>query len=235
MGFVRLAAMTVATFALAVPAIAVSAFDRGGPLSSSIVAAWARCVLWLAGVRVDIEGRENVPLEGAQLFVSSHQSMLDIPALFTLVPPRTRFVAKRELFRIPLFGWAIGLLGFVPLDRSDRRAAVRALERASTLARKQRPILVFPEGTRSRDGSLLPFKRGAFELARELGLPVVPIACLGGARCLPTGSVVVRPGRMLLRVGRVLPVPEGETASRAELAEAARVEIERLVALGPVE
>ena len=126
MGTLRFVAMVVVTLAMAIPAIAVSAFDHGGRRSSGIVALWARMVLACAGVRVDVEGRENLPPEGAQLYVSSHQSMLDIPALFTVVPARTRFVAKRELFSIPLFGRAIRMLGFVPIDRSDRRAAVPA-------------------------------------------------------------------------------------------------------------
>jgi 1-acyl-sn-glycerol-3-phosphate acyltransferase len=229
MGSLRLLAMTLATFAFAVPAIAVSAFDRGGPRSSAIVAAWARAILRLAGVRVDVVGRERLPAEGAQLFVSTHQSMLDIPALFALVPARTRFVAKRSLFRIPLFGQAIGLLGFVPIDRDDRRAAKGALDRAGELSRQQRPILVFPEGTRSPDGELLPFKRGAFELAVQHRLPVIPVACLGGAACLPPGARSVKPGIMRLVVGRTLTPETDDYASRTTLADATRREMEALL------
>jgi 1-acyl-sn-glycerol-3-phosphate acyltransferase len=228
MGSLRLLAMTLATFAFAVPAILVSAFDHGGPRSSAIVAAWARTILRLAGVRIEIVGRELLPPEDAQLFVSTHQSMLDIPALFALVPARTRFVAKRSLFRIPLFGQAIGLLGFVPIDRDDRRAARGALDRAGELARQRRPVLVFPEGTRSK-GSLLPFKRGAFELAVQHRLPVIPVACLGGSACLPPGSWSVRPGVMRLIVGRTLTPSTDDYTSRARLADATRVEIERLL------
>lgn len=229
MGFLRLVAMTLGTFAFAVPAIVVAAFDRGGPRSSRIVAAWARWMLRLAGVRVVIEGAERLPEEGAQLFVATHQSMLDIPALFQLVPARTRFVAKQELFRIPLFGQAIRMLGFVPIDREDRKGALSAIGRAAELSREARPILVFPEGTRSKDGTLLPFKRGAFELAARGGLPVIPVACLGGAACLPSGAWGVRPGVMRLIVGRTLTPQTDDYASRATIAATARAEIERLV------
>jgi 1-acyl-sn-glycerol-3-phosphate acyltransferase len=229
MGALRLVAMTLATFAFAVPAIAVALFDRGGPASSRIVAAWARTVLALAGVRVEVEGAELLPPEGAQLFVSTHQSMLDIPALFRLVPARTRFVAKRSLFRIPLFGQAIALLGFVPIDRDQRKAAVGALDRAGELARARRPVLVFPEGTRSKDGALLPFKRGAFELAVQQHLPVIPVACLGGAACLPSGAWSVRPGVMRLKVGPVLTPERDDYSDRAALAAETRRRIESLM------
>jgi 1-acyl-sn-glycerol-3-phosphate acyltransferase len=154
--------------------------------------------------------------------------MLDIPALFSVVPARTRFVAKRELFRIPLFGQAIRLLGFVPVDREDRRAAVKALDDAAELAREKRPILVFPEGTRSLDGRLLPFKKGAFALAHRCRLPVVPMACLGGAYCMPARRRIVRPGRMLVRVGRVLGPDDPAHATRASLMRAVEIEIGRL-------
>ncbi len=228
MGFLRFLAMTVATFAFAVPAIVVAAFDGGGRRSSAIVAAWARTILWLAGVTVEVSG-EPVPPEGAQLFVSTHQSMLDIPALYALVPARTRFVAKAQLFRIPLFGQAIRLLGFVSIDRDDRRAALGALSRAGDLSRQARPILVFPEGTRSADGTLLPFRKGAFELAVRERLPVVPIACLGGGALFPPGRARVRPGTMRLIVGRTLTPETDDYSSRATLAAAVRAEMERLV------
>ena len=228
-GLHRLAAMTITTFAMAVPAIAVSAFDRGGPKSSAIVASWARAIIRLAGVRIVVEGRELLPPEGATLFVSTHSSMLDVPALFTLVPARTRFVAKRELFLIPLFGQAIRMLGFVEIDRADKRAAKTAIGRAADLARGDRPILVFPEGTRSRDGSLLPFKKGAFALAHELRLPLVPIACLGGSACMPSQKMAVIPGVMTLKVGRTLRPETDDYSSRAALMEAARKEIDLLV------
>lgn len=229
MSLLRFLAMTLATFVMAVPAIAVSAFDGGGPRSSAIVAAWARLVLALAGVRVIVEGRERLPPESAVVFVSTHQSMLDIPALFVAVPPRTRFVAKQELFRIPLFGRAIRMLGFVPLDRQDRRDAVRSLDLARRHAADKRPVLVFPEGTRSTDGSLLPFKKGAFALAHDLELPVVPLACLGGAACLPAHAMKVRPGLMTIRVGEVIEPGGAAHASRQTLMEEARRRIESLL------
>ncbi len=232
MSVLRILGMAVATAALAVAAIVVASFDRGGRRSSSIVALWARVLVAMAGVRVEVEGREHLIEEGGALYVSSHQSMLDIPVLFRVVPSTTRFVAKEALFRVPLFGWAIRLLGFIPIDRSDRRGALRSLDQAGDRALSDHPILVFPEGTRSPTGDLLPFKRGAFALAERLRLPVVPIACLEGARRMPPHSLRIEPGRMLVRVGRPLRPDHGQPWDRASLMSAVRDEIERLARSG---
>lgn len=208
----------------AIVAISIALFDRGGRRSSAIVGAWARTVLRLAGVRLELEGSEQLPTEGRVLFVSTHRSLLDVPALFALVPPTTRFVAKRELFRIPLFGQAIGLLGFVPIDRGDRRRAQKALESAALAMKRDRPLAMFPEGTRNAGAGLLPLKKGAFALALEHGLPLVPIACVGGNLCLPPRTLRMRPGTMSLRVGRTLQPDSAAYDSRATLAEAVRLE-----------
>lgn len=221
----RFLPVLLATALFAVPAILVALFDRGGRCSSAIVASWARTVLRLAGVTVEIEGRERIPEVSPLLFVATHRSLLDVPALFSLVPSSTRFIAKRELFRIPLFGQAIRLLGFVPVDRTDRRRARRSLEKAAAVPNRQ--LLVFPEGTRNTGPQLLPFKKGAFALAVDHGMTVVPIACTGGELCLPARSWRMRPGRMKLRVGRALHA--GEHADRHALARAVREEMETLL------
>lgn len=213
----------------AVPAIAIALFDRGGRRSSAVVGAWARRVLRLSGVRVRVRGSERVPRDRPVLFLSSHRSLLDVPALYQAVPDTTRFVAKRELFRIPLFGQAIRLLGFFPIDRRDLRRARRALESAASEAGAGRALLVFPEGTRNPGAGLLPFKKGAFAIAVDHRLPVVPIACLGGGERLPPGSLVIRPGPMELRVGRTFELEEPCYGDREELARAVREEMERLL------
>jgi 1-acyl-sn-glycerol-3-phosphate acyltransferase len=233
LGHLRALAVGLATTLHAVAAIGLALFDRGGRLSSAVIGAWSRAVLRLAGVSVVVEGRERLPSEGPLLCLSSHRSLLDVPALYQLLPARTRFVAKRELFRIPLFGLAIRLLGFVPIDRADRRGARAAMESAATLAHDDRPLVVFPEGTRSLDGSLLPFKKGAFAIALEHRLPIVTLACLDGELCLPPGRMAFRPGRMTVRVGRTFRPEEPAYASRQALAHAVRSEMEALLAPPP--
>ena len=220
-----------ATALYALPAIALAVFDRGGRFSSAVVGAWSRAVLRIAGVRVEVEGLDRLPRDRPVLFLSTHRSLLDVPALYQAVPDTTRFVAKRELFRIPLFGQAIRMLGFFPIDRKDLRHAKRTLEKAAA-AGADRPLLVFPEGTRNPDGGLLPFKKGAFAMAVEHRLPVVPVACIGGDERLRPKSTVMRPGLMRLRVGRTFTPEQACFESRESLAEAVRGEMERLLGGG---
>lgn len=210
----------------AIAAIGVALFDRGGRRSSAIIGSWARTVLRLAGVSLEVEGRERLPEQGPVLYVSSHRSHLDVPALFCLLPDTSRFVAKRELFRIPVFGQAIGLLGFVPIDRGDKRRAKAALEKAAAKTELNRSIAMFPEGTRNpKAAGLLPFKGGAFALALQNRLPIVTIACVGGGRCLPPRSLRMTPGRMTIRIGRTFQPDEPCYESRSKLSAAVREEM----------
>ncbi|MEM7248099.1 MAG: lysophospholipid acyltransferase family protein [Acidobacteriota bacterium] len=231
MNLIRSLTCGLLTLLLAFPAIAVAAFDRGGRRSSAIVGTWARWLRSVAGAEVHHRGALDELPEGPVLFLASHESNLDIPILFSLVPDTTRFLAKRELFRIPVFGLAIGLLGFVPVERGGRRqAATRALSQASEHQRRGRSLLVFPEGTRNPEPGLLPFKKGAFRLACETRQPVVPVACLGGGRLLPPGQAGMRPGRVDLVVGQPLR-PEDEPEAFSDPTRLLRLARERMLEL----
>ncbi len=156
---------------------------------------WSRTSLAAAGVEPAYEGLENARRALPCVFISNHQSILDIWSLIPVLPRSTRFVAKRSLFLIPFFGWALAASGFIPIDRKNRTRAVRSLATAAEKVRGGRPVLLFAEGTRSRDGKLGPFKRGAFHLAIEAGVPVVPVAVSGSGRVLrPGGMFRVRRG-----------------------------------------
>jgi 1-acyl-sn-glycerol-3-phosphate acyltransferase len=137
----------------------------------------------------------------ACVYACNHQSQFDIPALVVTMPADFRMVAKRSLLYIPVFGWALWLAGFVFIDRSNREQAIRSLKRASDRLRRGTSIVVFAEGTRSRTGELLPFKRGGFVMAIEAGVPVVPVTVRGGRDILPKGSLRVRPGRIEVHFG----------------------------------
>ncbi|HXH28320.1 MAG TPA: lysophospholipid acyltransferase family protein [Candidatus Polarisedimenticolia bacterium] len=130
------------------------------------------------------------------VYVANHQSQFDIPALALAMPADFRMVAKRALLYVPIFGWALWLAGFVFIDRTDRDRAIRSLERAALRLRGGTSIVVFAEGTRSRDGRLLPFKKGGFVLALQAGVPIVPVTIRGGLAVLPRGSLRVRPGHL---------------------------------------
>jgi 1-acyl-sn-glycerol-3-phosphate acyltransferase len=161
------------------------------------------------GIHRHLAGWEALPEElrtGARpaVFIGNHTSLFDPPLVISTLPCRPVFVAKRELVGVPFLGWVIWLAGFIFIDRRDRRAARQSIARAAARIRAGQSIVAFPEGTRSRDGRLLPFKKGPFALAFEAGVPVVPFAILGGPEILPKGTWRVRGGPYRITVGAPL-------------------------------
>jgi 1-acyl-sn-glycerol-3-phosphate acyltransferase len=161
------------------------------------------------GIRRELEGWEALPQDlrsGARpaVFIGNHTSLFDPPLMISTLPCRPVFVAKRELAGIPFLGWVIWLADFIFIDRRDRNAAMASLEEAAIRIRTGQTIVAFPEGTRSHDGRLLPFKKGAFALAFEAGVPVVPFAIHGGPDILPTGAWRVRGGAYRITIGAPL-------------------------------
>lgn len=154
----------------------------------------ARTLTWMLGVDVDVQGLEHVASGGPFVFASNHQSHLDILSLLAFLPGETRFAAKQQLWRHPIMAGILDTLEMVPIDREQPERAVAALKRA---AENQQSIVIFPEGTRSRNGALQPFKKGAFALAIASGMPIVPVVCRGTRRLMPRGSrLTVVPGRV---------------------------------------
>jgi 1-acyl-sn-glycerol-3-phosphate acyltransferase len=186
--------LVLATGVLAPVAAVVSLLVPRSNITIHVGRLWARVLLAAAGVQVRYHHLERLRLHPACIFIANHQSMVDIWAMIRVLPAPTRFVAKRELFRIPVFGWALAASGCIPIDRRDRAEAIRSLRRAANRIRAGRPVVLYPEGTRSRDGRLQPFKKGAFHLALAAGVPVVPVAITGSFRVLPPGSLRVTPG-----------------------------------------
>jgi len=171
-----------------------------------------------------VEGMETLPSGGAVL-VSNHQSLVDIPLLLSAFPRPVRFLAKRELGEIPLFGKAMAAAGNIFIDRDDPRNAVQMLRNAAARLSDGQLLAVFPEGRRSRDGSVGEFKPGAFYLARKTGAPVVPVYIDGGFHALPKGALRFRPARLAVRVLPPLLAEEGAGGSMERIAEAARERI----------
>ena len=187
---------------------------------------WSRTLLLACGARVRVHGREHLSEHAPCIFIANHQSMVDIWALLTVVPPNTRFVAKQELFRIPLFGWALSASGCVPIDRANHADALRALSRAAERIRAGCSVVLFPEGSRSRDGRLGPFKKGAFHLALQAGVPVVPVAITGSFEVMPPDALLVRPGAVEVYVEPAVAVGPFLPADH----EALRDHVHRLIA-----
>jgi 1-acyl-sn-glycerol-3-phosphate acyltransferase len=189
---------------------------------------WARIVLLGGFVRLRSEGGERVPRGEPVVFMSNHESWLDIPALLATIPVQVRFLAKKSLFAWPFFGWAISSMGFIPVDRENRRTAIKSFEEAASRIRSGRSVLIFPEETRSTTGNLLPFQRGGFLIALKAGIPIVPVGLEGPRRCLPKHSYLVCPGTIAVRFGDPIPTEGYGVADKGELIEAVRTAIERL-------
>ncbi len=195
---------------------------------------WGRAIVKASGSTVEIEGLEGYDPDQPHIFVSNHVSWFDVFALCGYVPGNFRFVAKQELMRIPIFGRAFSHCGHVSVDRTDRSAAIESLSRASERIRKEGlDIVMFAEGTRSPDGSLQAFKKGAFVLAIQAGVQVQPIAVLGTREIMPKGTFRIRPGRITLRLGPAIPVEGLEHADRDGLMERTRSAVAMLIQDGP--
>jgi len=156
---------------------------------------WVRFILITCGVKISVEGSENLERGELYVFVANHQSLFDIPACIAAIPARLRMLAKKELFRIPVFGWGMWGVGHVRIDREDRKKAVKSVGRAvERLKSENISPLVFPEGTRSPDGKIHPFKKGAFVLAVKAQRKVVPVTITGSRNILPKKSFFISPG-----------------------------------------
>ena len=189
---------------------------------------WARGVLLGGFVRLRREGGQRVPRGGPVVFMANHESWLDIPALLSAVPVQVRFLAKKSLFKVPFLGWAISAMGFVPVDRENRREAVRSFEEAAARIRHGRSVLLFPEETRSSDGNLLPLQRGGFLIAIKAGIPIVPVGIEGAGLCLGKHNYLIRPGTVTVRFGDPIPTAGCGVTEKGVLMERVRLEIDRL-------
>jgi len=202
----------------------------GGNRAERVMGWWGRAFLHSGGWTLRVEGMENLPPGGAVL-VANHQSVVDIPMLLSAFPRPVAFLAKRELGEIPLFGKAMAAAGNLFVDRDDPRDAVRMLREAGARLRGGRLVVVFPEGTRSGDGSVGEFRTGAFYLAQKSGAPVVPVYLDGGYRAIPKGGFRVLPAGLLVRVLPPLSREEGAGGTKERIAAAARARILRECAL----
>ena len=177
-----------------------------------------------AGVRVRTEGIENIP-SGVCVFAANHVSNLDPPAALVGVPRRISFLAKKEIFKVPIVSTAMRLGKIVPVDRGYREDAVASIGAAEEVLRQGISLFVFPEGTRSKDGSLRPFKKGSFAIPIRSGAPVVPVSILGSRERMPKGELATVPGEILLRFGAPIDSTAYAVDERGELLERVRAAV----------
>ncbi len=159
----------------------------------------ARLALWLAAVRLEVLGLEKIQQGRVVVFMANHQGNCDPPALLAILPTIS-IMAKKEFFRIPILNRAMLARGFIPVDRKHREAAIAAVNQAVRSLQAGHSFLVFPEGTRSRDGRLQPLKKGVFIMAMKVGAPIVPISISGSSKIMAKGKFVIHPGRVRITV-----------------------------------
>jgi len=227
--------LLVMTTLLATPvALLVLLVPRWGNLVIYAGRIWSRTLLAATGARVTYHGLEHTRACNPCVFIVNHQSMIDVWTMLSIVPPNTRFVAKQELFRIPIFGWALTATGCVSIDRGNRTKAIRSLRVAAQRIHDGRSVVLYPEGSRSRDGRLGPFKKGAFHLAVQAAVPVVPVAITGGFEVAPTGSLRVTPGPVEVFVDPPIDVTPYRPDDYRTLMAVVRRSIERRFEAPPV-
>lgn len=220
---------------LVIAAALIGVQRRPGGVYDRAAREWGRKNLRVNRLTVMVSGADRIP-HGPCVYVANHVSFVDIWVLLATLPGTVRFLAKRELLRVPIFGWAMRQAGHIPIDRKNRRAAVDACGEAGSLIRDGTSAIVFGEGTRSRTGLLLPLKKGAFVLAIQAQVPVVPVFLEGTYEVLPKGTLALKRGPIEMRIGEPISSLGLRYADRDALSDRCR---EALVALrdhvdGPV-
>ena len=215
------------TFISGLTGMFLSVVARSPELTLSFVPGkmWAPVILWLLGVKVKVSGLEHVDGNRPSIFVANHASFLDIPACVMSIPVNLNFIAKKELKHMPVVGWYISATKQIFIDRSDKHKAKRSMEVAAQRIRDGKHVLSYAEGTRSKDGSIQIFRRGAFSIAQEGNIPLVPVAVTGAYECLPPGGFKVNRGTIYIDIGAPFKPSDLPGASVEALAEHARQEV----------
>ena len=194
------------TLGLSIAGIATYPFSTSGDAYLALARLWGRSLFRAWGVTLHVEGAEKVDFHQPQLYMSNHQSHTDILALYATIPTPVRFLAKKELKYIPIFGWGMAVADYVFIDRSKRDEAFRSIDLAAARIARGHAVIIFPEGTRSDDGTLGDFKKGGFVLAMKSGVPVVPVGIVGTYGVLPKHSWWIHGGcDVTIRFGDPIP------------------------------
>jgi 1-acyl-sn-glycerol-3-phosphate acyltransferase len=221
---------SLATVGLTMPALAISVFPSCQPTVHRMARLWGRVCIWGTGCRLVVEGADRVDPGGRYVLMANHQSALDIPVLMGVLPAHWHcvFWAKQSLFRIPVLGWAMRMLGHMPIDRVNRLSAASMLADTQRRIADGRSVLVFPEETYGPGNQLLPFQRGGFVMAMKTGLPVLPVALIGTRSALPPRSRLLSPTTLTVRFGHPIPTRDLSVSDRPALVEQTRAAIESL-------
>ncbi|MBA4396386.1 MAG: 1-acyl-sn-glycerol-3-phosphate acyltransferase [Syntrophus sp. (in: bacteria)] len=183
---------------------------------------WAKILLLLSSTRVKVVGAENVLIGKPQIFMSNHQSDFDILVVLGFIPGQFRWIAKKELFKIPIFGGAMRNAGYIEIDRQNHEKAMKSLDIAAQKIREGKSVMTFPEGTRSKDGRVKPFKQGMFHLAIKAGVPIIPVSIIGAGTIMPKRSLRIHPGKVTMIIDKPISVNGYTIEDREQLIERVR-------------
>jgi len=219
--------IVIATLVLGFFAFITYPFDREGRVVHHYARLWGKVALLANRVKVKLEGMEHVKGEGPYIFMSNHQGSYDIFALLGYLPFQFKWLAKKELFSIPFFGWTMAAAGYISLDREGSRKTVEAMNEAAQKIREGMSVVVFPEGSRSPDGSIQPFKKGGFTLAIKSKVPIIPVAINGSREIMPKGKLTASSGEIRIRMGHPIETQDYALKDRRSLMERVRETISR--------
>jgi 1-acyl-sn-glycerol-3-phosphate acyltransferase len=220
----------VSTIVMGTLSLIASFFDKTGNSQHTFARIWGRMLLAASLIRVRVEGAGRLDPKATYVFVSNHQSLMDIPALLSTLPHQFRFFAKKGLYAIPFVGTHLRRAGHLPVDRTSARNSLKSMsEGARIISTRGTSVLLFPEGGRAPEG-LREFKEGAAYIAIKAGVPIVPMAIVGMREKLPMGSIHVRSGRVAVRIGQPIPTAGLGLSARLELTERLYREVAGLLA-----
>jgi len=214
--------IVIATLVFGFLALITYPFDRKGKVIHHYARLWGKVALLANRVKVKIEGLENLNGEGPYVFMSNHQGSYDIFALLGHLPYQFKWLAKKELFSIPFFGWAMAAAGYISIDREGTRETVEAMNVAAQKIRDGMSVVIFPEGSRSPDGSIQPFKKGGFTLAIKSNVPVVPIAISGSRDIMPKDKLTATAGKIRMFVDHPIETQHCSSKDRGPLMKKVR-------------
>jgi len=206
-------------------AVVFSIFPSADNKIHKVANLWAKILLLICNIKVKVIGEENILQGKPQIFMANHQSDFDILISLAYIPARFRWIAKKELFAIPIFGAAMRSAGYIEIDRSNHEKALQSVDEAALRIRNGKSIMTFPEGTRSQDGEIKAFKQGSFHLAIKSGVPIVPVSIIGSGRIMPKKSLRIKPGQIKMIIGKSIDVLNYDLEKRHELVEKVRNEI----------
>jgi 1-acyl-sn-glycerol-3-phosphate acyltransferase len=212
----------IVTVFFSIMTIFASFLSKTGELTHKVVTLWARFILFGSGVRVTVRGNYHLDPSVSYIYMPNHQSDFDIPVLLAHLKSQFRWLAKAELFKIPIFGQAMRRAGYISINRKERRAAFESLKKAAEIIRNGVSVLIFPEGTRSKDGNIASFKKGGFLLAVDSGVPVVPIIIYGTREIMSKDRLLIRPGNVTVEIRKPIQTSAYTRKTKDDLMETVR-------------